>query len=278
MGLRINTNVPSIAAQRTLSQTTKMSESVLGKLSSGSRIVSAADDAAGLAISEKLKATIKSVNQANRNTNDGISLVQTAEGALNEVSSILIRLRELAVQSASDTIGNTERGYTNLEFQSLKEEITRISSVTEFNGQRLLKGEEKKLDIQIGTHNNPLEDRIVYDAQKINAGLEKLGLVEKEIGTKLGAQTSLGVIDTAINEVSGQRANLGAMQNRLASTSRGLQVMNENLSAANSRIRDTDYAEMTAENTKLNILTQGGSSVLAQANQSGAVALKLIGS
>ncbi|MCK5882147.1 MAG: flagellin FliC, partial [Bacteriovoracaceae bacterium] len=144
MGLRINTNVASLSAQRALGNTTKAQSSSLEKLSSGSRIVKAADDAAGLAISEKMKAAIRGTNQAERNANDGISMIQTAEGGLNEVSNILIRLRELSVQSASDTVGDSERQFTDMEYQNLKQEVERISSVTEFNGKKLLNGEGDK--------------------------------------------------------------------------------------------------------------------------------------
>lgn len=277
MGLRINTNVSSIAAQRSLGQTNTKQASNLSKMSSGSRIVRASDDAAGLAISEKLKANIRSVNQANRNANDGISLIQTAEGGLSEVSNIMIRLRELAVQSASDTVGASEREFSNLEFQSLKEEISRISNSTEFNGHKLLNGTGEKLDFQIGVNNNEFEDRVSYDSAQINVGLNQMGISELGVMNKEGARESLGAIDGALKHVSGQRAILGATQNRLTSTSNGLQVMQENLSAANSRIRDTDYAAAAAENARGNILSSAGTSVLAQANATGSAALKLIG-
>lgn len=277
MGLRINTNVTSLAAQRTLGANNAEQASTLGKLSSGSRIVKSADDAAGLAISEKLKAQIRGVNQAERNANDGISLIQTAEGGLSETSNILVRLRELAVQSASDTVGDVERSYTNLEYQNLKQEMERISQVTEFNGKKLLNGTGDKFDIQIGINNNDFEDRIKYDAAKQNAGLEALGVSELTIASKEGSQESLSRIDMAIQNVSGQRAELGAVQNRLTSTINNLQTSSENLSAANSRIRDTDFASESAKNTKMNILTQAGTSVLAQANAQGQAALKLIG-
>jgi len=277
MGLRINTNVVSLAAQRTLGQNNHSQGEVLGKLASGSRINKSADDAAGLAISEKLKAQIRSTNQANRNANDGISLIQTAEGGLGEVSNILIRLRELAIQSASDTVSDKERAFTDLEFQNLKQEVQRISQVTEFNGLKLLNGFEKDYDIQIGINNNPFEDRLTYKSSVLNSSLEALHLDEMGVSQKEGSQESLSILDQAIHNVSGQRAELGAVQNRLQSTIRNLQVSSENLSAANSRIRDTDYAAATAENTRMNILTQSGTAVLSQANLMGQQALKLIG-
>lgn len=277
MGLRINTNVTSLAAQRTLGITNKDQESTLGKLSSGTRIVRAADDAAGLAISEKLRAQIRGVNQAERNANDGISLIQTAEGGLNEISNILIRLRELSVQSASDTVGDSERQFTNLEYQNLKQEIERISHVTEFNGKKLLNGLGDKYDFQIGINNDDFQDRIKYNAQMTNATMSSLGIDGLTVASKEDSQSSLAVLDQAIQNISGQRAELGAVQNRLSSTIQNLQISSENLSSANSRIRDTDYAAETAKNTKLNIMTQAGTSVLAQSNTQGQNALKLIG-
>tara|TARA_Y100000768_G_scaffold8259_1_gene5716 strand:- start:401 stop:1234 length:834 start_codon:yes stop_codon:yes gene_type:complete len=277
MGFRINTNVSSIAAQRSLASTTKESQDTLNKLSSGSRITKAADDAAGLAISEKMKSQIRSSQQANRNANDGISMVQTAEGGLDEISSMLTRLRELSIQSASDTVGDTERGFTDMEYQNLKQEIERISQVTEFNGINLLSGTGGELDFQIGTNNDQFQDRIKYDTTSINSTMSGLGISEIAVASKEGAQESLSVIDKAIETVSGQRAELGAIQNRLSSTSNNLQTTVENLSAANSRIRDVDYAEATAKNAKNNILAQAGTSVLSQANAQGQNALRLIG-
>lgn len=277
MGLRINTNVTSLAAQRTLSVNNAAQEKTLGKLSSGTRIVRASDDAAGLAISEKLRAQMRGFKQAERNANDGISLIQTAEGGLGEISNILVRLRELSVQSASDTVGNAERKFTDMEYQNLKQEIERISQVTEFNGKKLLNGAGEKYDFQIGINNNDFQDRISYRANATNSTLKSLGVGELTVNDKLAAQKSLASIDAAIQKISGQRADLGAIQNRLTSTIQNLQGTNENLSAANSRIRDTDYAEETASNTKLNILTNAGTSVLSQANVQGQAALKLIG-
>ncbi len=277
MGLRINTNVTSLAAQRTLSANNTEQSQTLGKLSSGTRIVKSADDAAGLAISEKLKAQIRGVNQAERNANDGISMIQTAEGGLSEASNILVRLRELAVQSASDTVGDSERKFTDLEYQNLKQELERISQVTEFNGKKLLNGMGEKFDFQIGINNDDFQDRIKFDAQKMNSSLESLGMSELGVGTKEESQGSLARIDAAIQNVSGQRAELGAVQNRLTSTINNLQVSSENLSSANSRIRDTDFAAETAKNTKMNILTNAGTSVLSQANAQGQAALKLLG-
>ena len=277
MGFRINTNVSSIAAQRSLSNTTRESQDTLAKMSSGTRITKAADDAAGLAISEKLKSQTRSLQQADRNANDGISMVQTAEGGLDEISSMLTRLRELSIQAASDTVGDTERQFTDMEYQNLKSEIERISQVTEFNGTKLLNGSGGELDFQIGANNDKFQDRIQYNASAINSTMSSLGIDEIGVSSKEGAQESLNTIDKAVEMVSGQRAELGAIQNRLTSTSRNLQTTVENLSAANSRIRDVDYAQATAQNAKNNILSQAGTSVLSQANAQGQNALRLIG-
>lgn len=277
MGFRINTNVASIAAQRSLGVNNRESESNLSKLSSGSRITKAADDAAGLAISEKLKANIRSMKQADRNANDGISMIQTAEGGLNEVSSILTRMRELAVQTASDTVGDVERSMTNMEYQNLKQEMERISQVTEFNGMKLLNGAGQKYEFQIGVNNDEFQDRIGYDSQMVNARVDDLGVSELDVSTKDGSQSSLSAVDSAIEKVSGYRAFLGAIQNRLISTSNNLQINVENISQANSRIRDVDYADATAQQARNTILNSAGTSVLAQANASGSNALKLIG-
>lgn len=277
MGLRINTNVQSLSAQRALGITKRNLDSNLRKLSSGERITRAADDAAGLAISENLKAQIRGMQQARRNADDGISLVQTAEGGLQEVSNIIIRLRELAVQAASDTVGETERGFSNIEFQSLKDEIQRIAESSEFNGRKLLDGTGGLVEIQIGIHNDAFNDRITYDSSSIDATLLSLGLGSETVASKEGAQLALKKLDDALVKVNGSRANLGALQNRLTSVVNNLQINEENFSAANSRIRDVDVANETAEMAKNSILNQAGVSVLSQANQAPNFALKLIG-
>lgn len=277
MGLRINTNVTSLAAQRTLGNNSDMQAKTLNKLSSGTRIVRASDDAAGLAISEKLKSQVRGLNQAERNANDGISMIQTAEGGLSEIGNILVRMRELSVQAASDTVGDTERAFTDLEYQNLKQEIERIAQVTEFNGKKLLSGSGNSYDFQIGINNDDFQDRIKFDTSLLNASIENLGVNELAVASKEQSQQGLASLDAAIQKVSGQRAELGAKQNRLSSTVQNLQVSSENLNAANSRIRDTDYAAETAKNAKMNILNAAGTSVLSQANNQGSSALKLIG-
>jgi len=276
MGLRINTNMASIAAQRAMKITGRNLNDNFRKLSTGERITRASDDAAGLAISENLKAQIRSFRQARRNAEDGISLVQVAEGSLNEISSMIIRLRELAVQASSDTVGETERKFSDVEYQGLKEEINRISQATEFNGRKLLNGSGGVFDIQVGSKNNPLEDRITFNSSDVNATLESLGITTVSVGTKEMAQNSLAALDRALYVVNESRAKLGALQNRLVSTSTNLDVTDESFSAANSRIRDVDMASETAELAKNNVLAQAGTSVLAQANQSGSYALKLL--
>jgi flagellin len=276
MGLRINTNVASLNARRNLSSTRVAQQKTLEQLSSGQRINRAGDDAAGLAISENLKAQIRGLGQAERNAQDGISLVQIAEGGLSEVSNILIRLRELAVQAASDTIGPTERKFLNVEFEQLTAEVDRIANSTEFNRVPLLNGTGAVFDIQIGTRNDPLSDRLTFDASSADINVAALGLNLASVADKISAQNSLASIDQAIVSVSGIRADFGALQNRLQSTINNLQISVENLSSANSRVRDADIAKSTAELTKNNILMQAGTSVLAQANQSTTSALSLI--
>lgn len=304
MGLRMRTNVASLNAQRNLGITTENLKSSMGRLSSGQRINKAADDAAGLAISERLRADIRSLGQAKRNTQDGVSMVQVAEGGLEETSNMLIRLRELSVQAASDTVGNLERGYLNQEFQALRDEIDRIAAVTEFNGTRLLVGNAELPD-DLKTNHNPvpleiqvskdyyesadsLDQRnpvnvIRIDLQGINAfttGEGSLDIGNSEdigIDTKQAAQAKLTVLDGAINKVNQYRAYLGSIQNRLGSTLGNLGVEIENLSESRSRIRDTDFAEETAVMTQNNILQQAGASVLGQANVMPQIALSLLG-
>lgn len=276
MGLRINTNIASISAQRALGITKMNLDNNLRKMSSGERITRASDDAAGLAISEKLKAHIRGIRQAKRNADDGISLIQTAEGALNEVSNIVIRLRELSIQAASDTVGDVERGFSNIEFQNLLEEIQRISKGTEFNGRKLLDGTGGLVEVQVGIHNDPTQDRIKFDSSETDATLEAIGIMGEACNTKEGAQLSLAKLDEALLKINGNRANLGALQNRLQSAGNTIAITEENFSAANSRIRDVDVASETADMAKNNILSQAGVSVLAQANQSPNFALKLL--
>jgi flagellin len=276
MGLRINTNTASLNAQRNLYGTKNALDKSLERLSSGFRINRAGDDAAGLAISENLRAQIRGLKQSNRNAQDGVSLIQVAEGGLNEISSILIRLRELGVQAASDTIGPVERQFLNVEYDQLVQEVDRIAEGTEFNSTPLLSGTGSILDFQVGTRNDPNIDRISFDASKADANSAALGINLSSVADKASAQNSLAAIDEAIVSVSAMRADFGAIQNRLQSSINNIQISVENMSAANSRIRDTDMAEETAEMTKNNILQQAGVSVLSQANQTAGTALTLL--
>jgi flagellin len=277
MGMRVTTNISAINAQRNLVGSQRVMNKSMAQLASGSRINIAADDAAGLAISEGLKAQIRSGAQAQRNANDGISMVQTAEGGLNEIGNIVTRLRELGIQAASDTIGQTERGFLNKEVEQLKSEIQRISAVTTWGTTKLLDGSTPAFDFQVGIFNNAEEDRISFDSSVNVATLDALGLTGLDYTSKEGAQSALEMLDSAQTGVNGMRANLGALQNRLTSTVDNLGVSVENMSAANSRIRDTDVAAASSEMTRNNILLQAGTSTLAQANQVNQLALKLIG-
>ncbi len=280
MGITIRSNVASLIAQRNLWSTQRDQNLSLERLSSGFRINRAADDAAGLAISENLKAQIRGLNQAKRNANDGISLIQTAEGALNEVSSILIRMRELSVQSANDTLVTRDRSFLNAEYSALKNEIDRISEVTEFNGLKLINGDmsTSAVDFQIGLDSSTT-DRLSVTIG--NIGTEMIGSGSTQINatyinTKASSRSSLAILDNAIDDVAEVRARMGAYQNRLNSTVVNLANTSENLTAANSRIRDADVANESAIMTRNQILMQAGVSVLAQANSSPQIALQLL--
>jgi len=276
MALVINTNVASINAQRNMGRTQNALNTSLSRLSSGMRITAAKDDAAGLAISEKLKAQIRGLSQSERNANDGISLVQTAEGALNEVSGALVRMRELAVQASTGTLGDEERGYLNNEFSALMTEIDRISNVTEFNGKYLLNGAASGgVSFQVGLNNVAANDRIAVSIGATSA--TSLSINTQSISAASKAQNSLSALDDAIKSVSGTRGDLGAVQNRLQITVNNLSTQRENISAANSRIRDVDVADETVSMTRSQILMQAGVAILAQSNQLPSMALSLIG-
>lgn len=276
MGLRISTNIASEMVQKNLKQSSKSETDSLARLSSGSRIASAADDAAGLAIATKLKAETTGMRQATRNANDGISFVQTAEGGLNEVSNILVRLRELSVQASSDTVGVEERGFLDLEYQQLTTEVDRIASSTKFNGKDLLSGEGGGIvDFQVGTSATE-ESRIQFDTESSNATSSHLGISGTGVGEKGDALGSISNIDEALSEVSGQRANLGALQNRLQISVSNLEGQTVNLEQARSQIADVDVAEESAKLASSKISKAAGISSLAQANGISMGALKLI--
>jgi flagellin len=276
MGLRINSNLQALNAQRAITGTKKNMDSVMTKLSSGYRINRAADDAAGLAISENMRAQMRGMKQANRNAQDGISFIQTAEGGMTEVANILIRLRELGVQAASDTISDRERNLLDLEYGQLLDEVDRIALSTEFNGTRILTGEGDRIDFQVSTRNNEFTDRISFDPIDVDSTTAALGIDLATVYNKESARQSLANIDEAINHVNAVRADLGAIQNRLNSTIENIQSSVENIATANSRIRDTDMAEETSELAKQNVLMQAGVSVLTQANQGNNMALQLL--
>lgn len=273
MGLRVNNNIASINAQRNLVNTTMRLSKSLQRLSSGLRITRAADDAAGLAISESFRAEVRSLSQAQRNSNDAISMLQIAEGALNETSGLLVRMRELAIQAANGTLGSAERSTIDSEFSDLASEITRIASVTQFNGALLLSG-GSSITFQIGTQNSS-SDRITVSAVNATASAVGIGAAVSLI-TAAGAQSALSAIDSAISSVASLRAGFGTVQNRLESTIRSLAVAIENTAAAESRIRDVDFASETAELTRNQVLQQAGISVLGQANVSTQSALSLL--
>lgn len=276
MGMRITTNVAAINTQRHLVNSQRNIQNSMAQLSSGYRINKSADDAAGLAISENMKAQLRSSVQARRNANDGISLVQTAEGGLNEISNITTRLRELGMQAASDTVGDRERGFINNEVMQLKSEIDRISSTTSWNSNNLLDGSTPVFDFQIGI-NSSLNDVISFDSAQNVATTKSLGVDGLDFTTKEGARVSLEILDEAQGSINGMRANIGALQNRLTSTVDTLAVTEENLAAANSRIRDTDIASTSSEMARNSVLLQAGTATLAQANQTSQLALKLLG-
>lgn len=277
MGLRITTNIAAINGQRNLVGSQTAMQNSMAQLSSGSRINKAADDAAGLAISETFKGYIKSARQANRNANDGISMIQTAEGGLNEIGNIIVRMRELGIQAASDTVGDRERSLIDKEIQQLKSETQRISDTTTWGTTKLLDGSTPNFDFQVGMFNNPEQDRITFKGDENVATLDALGLSGVDYTSKEGAQVALSQLDEAQQRVNSNRANLGALQNRLVSTSSNLGIYEENISAANSRIRDTDVAMASTEMARNNVLLQASTATLAQANQVPSLALKLLG-
>ena len=276
MGRRIATNISSLNAQRTLIKSQNELQKTNAQISSGSRITKAADDAAGLAISENLKSQIRSYSQATRNANDGISMVQVAEGGLGETSNILTRMRELAIQASSDTVGDNERGYIDREAQQLKDEVQRISKTSRFGKTNMLDGTGQDFQIQVGVNNNDFEDRITFHASQLDATTSTLGIDSLDFTTREGAQQMLEVVDQAQEKVNGFRANIGSIQNRLESAVATLGIQHENLSAANSRIRDTDIAQSSSEAARNQVLLQASTATLAQANQQPSLALKLI--
>ncbi len=272
--ISVLTNTTSLYAQRNLSKSSNALSSNLARLSSGLRVRSAADDAAGLAISEDFKAKIRGLNQAKRNGNDGVSLAQTADGSLSEVGSMLNRMRELAVQARNGTVNTTQKGYLNDEFQELKSEIDRIVKTTEFNGVQLIDGSQATgiaFQIGVGTSSN---DKLTLSLAA--ATTAALSISAASITSAGFADDAITKLDTAIRGVSSRRAAVGAMQNRLQITMSNIDSYATNLSAANSRIVDVDVAAETANMSRNQILVQAGASMLAQANQGPQIALSLL--
>ena len=308
MGLRIKTNVDSLVAQRRLSENRKQLGDSLEKLSSGQRINKSADDAAGLAVSERIRARVSGLNVAKRNASDGISYIQVAEGGLNETTNIIVRMRELATQAASDTIGNRERSFLDKEFTQLRDEVNRIIQSTEFNGAKVLQpGDgDKPIQIFVGASNrgsdvNGDEPDIDpdNDPDVLTINLEELGefteriadvvdtdmailpdldsdLSAQELGPDGDTNTMFNKLDTALNAIASYRATLGSVQSRLNSTITNIDISNENLQAAQSRIRDVDFASETAKFTQARILSAAGTSVLSQANAGPETVLSLL--
>jgi flagellin len=277
MGLRISTNMASMSAQRALNGTTEQQAKTYTRLATGQRITKAGDDAAGLSISENLRGQIRSMGQAERNANDGISFAQVAEGGLTEIGNIMIRLRELAVQAASDTVGDKERGFIHQEATSLIQEVDRIANVTSFNGTPLLNGQSEKseLQFQVGIRNDE-SDRIRFGTTDYDVRASTIGVDGLSWESVDSSRDALGTIDSAMSQIFAARARLGATQNKLQATVNNLGIAKENLSHARSRIADTDMAAETSELVRGNILQQAGTSVLAQANMAPQQALKLL--
>lgn len=304
MGLRVKTNMESLIAQRHITNNRRAFGDSLEKLSSGQRINKSADDAAGLAVSERIRAQTRSLEVSKRNANDGISYIQVAEGALNEVTNIVVRMRELTSQAASDTLGNRERGFLDKEFQQMRQEVQRIVDTTEFNGSRVLQGQEKPIQIFVGASNRAnnadgnapevpdVDPDIISidlsDLTKLTGSIDNLtktdGISVVPADAEGGAQ-DLGAngtadlfnrLDTALDSIAGYRATLGSTQSRLNSAINNIEVSSENLNAAQSRIRDVDFASETARYTQSRILTQAGISVLSQANSSPEFVLQLL--
>jgi flagellin len=275
MALYINTNIASLESQKNLATSHKRLQQSFERLSSGFRINSAADDAAGMAVSESMRSQIRSYHVAERNANNAISMTQTAEGGLNQISGILIRMRELAVQSANGDLTSTDRGYIDTEFQLLKEEIVRLAETTEFNGKELLAGAATTFDFQVGINTSSFDTISVSFG---GIGLTALGIQTSSLAGAGAAASvaSINAIDAAFTSVNTQRSNYGAAQNRVEISVANTQSIRTNLSAANSRIRDVDVAEETSQLARSQVLLQAGTSILAQANQQPTIALSLL--
>ena len=276
MSLFINHNSAAHSAMNNVSKNQRNLSQSFARISSGLRINSAADDAAGLAVSENMDADTRSLRQAHRNTSDGISVIQTAEGATGEVSDLLKRMRELAVQSSTGTLDTTERGYIQVEFTELSDEVNRIANVTEFNGIALANNNTTSIDLQVGIDASS-DSQITITMGDLRAASLGIDSGSMKLSTVASAQAAITDLDTALGSVNGHRSKYGAVQNRLESAMNNLETYTENLSSACSRIRDADFAHETAELSKFQIMQQAGISVLGQANGLNSGALRLIG-
>lgn len=275
--MRVSTNVQSMVAQRYVQKHTEELAQEDSQLSSGERIVRASDDPAGLAISEKMKSIIRSNSQAERNTNDSISLLQVAEGSLNTIQAIAVRLRELSMQSSTDTVSDMDRSIIDREFQQMKGEVERITASTSFNGNNIIKDKESVYDLQIGVNSDKNLDRIRYDLGKIMDSSNNFGIAGVNLRSKESSQNSLVALDKMMTEISGSRAQLGSMSNRMNSVVQNLQVSKENLSGSNSKIRDADMARETANKAKINISQSASLALLKLSNDQPGAILKLVG-
>ena len=275
MSLTVRTNLTSMMSAGQLGRTNNSLAHSLGKVSSGLRITKAADDAAGLGVATNLQAASISTTQAMRNANDGISIIQTAEGASNEVVDILQRMRELAVQSSSETLQDVERTYIQDEYNQLRSEISRIASVTEFNGINLSNNDNASLDVQVGIENDT-SSQITIQLGDLRVSALGLDTGTIELNTSASAQSAIDFIDSALDSVNQYRSTLGSVQNRIDSALNSAQVYNENLSGAESNIRDADYATETAELTKFQIMQQAGVAALAQAKNMNQAVVSLL--
>jgi flagellin len=277
-GISLQTNVASINTQRQINKSSFYMSRAMQRLSSGFRINSAQDDAAGMGISERLRAQIRGLAQASRNASDGLSVVQTAEGVMGEIGDILIRMRELSVQAASDSVTNTERNYINVEFGELKAEISRLVASTKFNGQVLLDGSFTNKDFQVGFEKGTTADFVIQvSIANVNASGLVINSSNAFVDTKTNANIAMQALDTALDSVNSARATLGAKGNRLLSAAAAVDVTREALSAANSRIRDADIAVETSNFSKTQVLMQAGVAMLSQANATPQLALRLLG-
>jgi flagellin len=289
MALVVNSNLSSLNALNNLNRTNSSLSSTMGRISSGLRINKAADDSAGLGVAENLDAATRSLKMGKRNANDGIAVIQVAESATNEVAEVLKRMRELAVQSSSETLESTERAYVQTEYTELRSEIARIADVTQFNGIGLTRGTTSDgqgaqgvtgVNVQVGMYNTA-DDRINIGLGDLTLGASGLALTggtgDVNLGSASSAQLAIDRLDKALDTVNTYRSDYGAVQTRLDSAIRSLDTYTENLSAAESQIRDADFAHEAAEMSKSQIMQQAGTAILAQANQINQGALRLIG-